>query len=163
MIGYLKELEARVEELESCMDLGEYTARPRRSELEMAEQTSNNYESMKIENGKKVCINKRKASDTYEDGLPLNVQLSIREEEVLIQMKCAYREYILLDIMDEINNLHLDVQSVQSSTVDGILTVTLKSKVCAFSSFILLFFPFSKFKFNELDFSFEGQQLHLQG
>ncbi|OAY62294.1 transcription factor GLABRA 3 isoform X2 [Manihot esculenta] len=56
MIGYLKELEARVEELESCMDLGEYTARPRRSELEMAEQTSDNYESMKIENGNTYCL-----------------------------------------------------------------------------------------------------------
>ena len=53
------------------------------------------------------------------------------EKEVVVEMKCAYREYILLDIMDEINNLYLDVHSVQSSTTDGILTLTLKSKVCA--------------------------------
>nr|AST25602.1 lMYC10 [Hevea brasiliensis] len=139
MIRYLEELEARVEELESCKNLVEYTARPRRSELEMAEKTSDNYENMKFENGKKVWIKKRKASFIYEtepelnvmvteDVLPTDVKVSMREKEVLIEMKCAYREYILLDIMDEINNLHLDVHSVQSSSIDGILTASLKSK-----------------------------------
>ncbi|KAJ9188336.1 hypothetical protein P3X46_003702 [Hevea brasiliensis] len=113
MIRYLKELEARVEELESCMDSVEYTERPRRNDFDMAEQTSDNYENKATENGKKLWLNKRKASDIYVTDPELNEM------------------YILLDIMDEINNLHLDVHSVQSSTIDGILTVTLKSKFCA--------------------------------
>lgn len=66
-----------------------------------------------------------------DQDVPSNVKVAMREKEVEVEMKCSYREYILLDIMDEINNLHLDVHSVQSSTIDGILTVTLKSKVCA--------------------------------
>ncbi|XP_043812980.1 transcription factor MYC1 isoform X2 [Manihot esculenta] len=139
MIKYLQELEARVEELESCMDLAEYTAGPRRNDLDMVEQTSDNYENKNTDNEKKLWTSKRKASDIYEtvteldemvsdQDVPSNVKVSMREKEVEVEMKCSYREYILLDIMDEINNLHLDVHSVQSSTIDGILTVTLKSK-----------------------------------
>eukprot|EP00257_Ricinus_communis_P024259 XP_015584416.1 transcription factor EGL1 isoform X1 [Ricinus communis] len=136
MIRYLKELEARVEDLESCVESVDYIARPKRNYMDMAEQTSDNYD--KIGKDNKHWMNKMKVSDIYytdlefcevsEDGLPSDVKVSMREKEVVIEMKCAYREYILLDIMDEISNLHLDVHSVQSSTTDGILTLTLKSK-----------------------------------
>ncbi|KAF2282592.1 hypothetical protein GH714_043221 [Hevea brasiliensis] len=155
MIRYLKELEARVEELESCMDSVEYTERPRRNDFDMAEQTSDNYENKATENGKKLWLNKRKASDIYVTDPELNEM------------------YILLDIMDEINNLHLDVHSVQSSTIDGILTVTLKSKFCAegqsrkspFTAFSSYFIVHNshKLKSDELHFSFKEQQLHLLG
>lgn len=139
-IKYLKELEARVEELESCMDSVDFEGRARRNQ-DIIEHTSDNYDIKKIDNGKKHWINKRKACDiddtdpelnrvVPEDGLPLDVKVSIKEQEVLIEMRCPYREYILLDVMDVINNLHLDAHSVQSSALDGILTLTLKSKVC---------------------------------
>uniref|UniRef100_A0A2N9FJ76 BHLH domain-containing protein n=1 Tax=Fagus sylvatica TaxID=28930 RepID=A0A2N9FJ76_FAGSY len=137
-IKYLKELEARVEELESCMDSVDFEARARRNQ-DIVEQTSDNYDNKKIDNGRKHWINKRKASDidetdpelnrvVPEEGLPLDVKVSIKEQEVLIEMRCPYREYILLDVMDAINNLHMDAHSVQSSALDGILTLTLKSK-----------------------------------
>ncbi|XP_065859555.1 transcription factor EGL1 [Euphorbia lathyris] len=134
MISYLKELKARVEELESCTDSVDHCTKPQKN---YPEQISDNSDDNRG-NGKKLWINKRKASDIYktdaevrdedEDGLLSDVKVSIREKEVIIELKCCYREYILLDIMDEINNLHLDVVSVQSSTVDGILILTLKSK-----------------------------------
>ncbi|KAL4621939.1 hypothetical protein ACB092_06G263200 [Castanea dentata] len=137
-IKYLKELEARVEELESCMDSVDFEGRARRNQ-DIIEHTSDNYDIKKIDNGKKHWINKRKACDidetdlelnrvVPEDGLPLDVKVSIKEQEVLIELRCPYREYILLDVMDGINNLHLDAHSVQSSALDGILTLTLKSK-----------------------------------
>jgi hypothetical protein len=140
-IKYMKELEARVEELESCMDSVDFEARARRKYLDMVEQISDNYDKKKIDNGRKSWINKRKACDIVEtdpelnraipeDGLPLDVKVSIKEREVLIEMRCPYREYILLDVMDAINNLHLDAHSVQSTAPNGILTLTLKSKVC---------------------------------
>lgn len=139
-IKYLKELEARVEELESCMVSVDFEARARRKYLDIVEQISDNYDRKKIDNGRKPWINKRKACDmdetdpelnegVPEDGLPLDVKVSIKELEVLIEMRCPYREYILLDVMDAINNLHLDAYSVQSSAPNGILTLTLKSKV----------------------------------
>ncbi|KAF5464263.1 hypothetical protein F2P56_014353 [Juglans regia] len=138
-IKYLKELEARVEELESCMASVDFEARARRKYLDIVEQISDNYDRTKIDNGRKPWINKRKACDmdetdpelneaVPEDGLPLDVKVSIKEQEVLIEMRCPYREYILLDVMDAINNLHLDAYSVQSSSPNGILTLTLKSK-----------------------------------
>ncbi|WCJ22793.1 basic helix-loop-helix (bHLH) DNA-binding superfamily protein [Euphorbia peplus] len=132
MIRYLNELKARVEELESCTDSVDDCTKPQKN---YPEQISDNSD----DNGKKLWINKRKASDIYktdaeirdeddEDGFSSDVKVSMNETEVNIELKCRYREYILLDIMDEINNLHLDVVSVQSSTVDGMLSLTLKSK-----------------------------------
>lgn len=140
-IKYLKELEARVEELESCMDITDSKTRTRRQYLEVLEQTSDNYETRKIYKGMKPWVNKRKACDldesdaelnriTIKEGKPWDVKVNMKEQEVMIEMKCPYREYILLDIMDAMNSMHLDAHTVQSSIVDGALILTLKSKVC---------------------------------
>lgn len=136
-IKYLKELEARAEEMESCMDTVEAIAR--RKYLDRAEKTSDNYDKIKMDTVKKPWLNKRKACDIDEtdpdlnrlvprESLPLDVKVILKEQEVLIEMRCPYREYILLDIMDAINNLYLDAHSVQSSTLDGVLTLSLTSK-----------------------------------
>ncbi|PRQ58069.1 putative transcription factor bHLH family [Rosa chinensis] len=136
-IKYLKELEARAEEIESCMDTVEAIAR--RKFLERAEKASDNYDKTKTGNPKKPWINKRKACDIDEsdpelnrlvskESLPLDVKVSVKEQEVLIEMRCPYREYILLDIMDAVNSLYLDAHSVQSSTLNDVLTLSLKSK-----------------------------------
>ncbi|XVF33331.1 hypothetical protein REPUB_Repub17cG0159200 [Reevesia pubescens] len=141
-IKYLKKLEARVEELESCKDSMDFEARPRRNCLDVVEQTSDNYETRKVNNVKKSCINKRKACDIDEShqtgseldrvipkhGLTPDVKVSIKELEVIIEIRCPSREFLLLDIMDAINNLHLDAHTVQSSTLEGVVLVTLKSK-----------------------------------
>ncbi|KAK8711281.1 hypothetical protein V6N13_146566 [Hibiscus sabdariffa] len=142
-IKYLKELEARIDELESCKNSMEFEPRPRRNCLDVVEQTSDNYENRKVSNVKKSWINKRKASDidesrpetgsglnrgTAKDGLTPEVIVSIKELEVIIEIWCLSREFLLLDIMEAINKLHLDVHIIQSSTLDGRVTLTLKSK-----------------------------------
>ncbi|KAK6918383.1 Transcription factor MYC/MYB N-terminal [Dillenia turbinata] len=137
-IEYLKELEAKVEELESFREL-EVEARARRKYPDVVEQTSDNYDNKKIDNGKKPWLNKRKACDidesdpefdkvVFKDGVGLDIKVSIKELEVLIDMRCPWREYLLLDVMDAMNNLQLDAHTVQSSTVDGVLTLSLKTK-----------------------------------
>ncbi|KAL9435110.1 hypothetical protein AB3S75_021384 [Citrus x aurantiifolia] len=136
-IKYLKKLEARVEELESYMYSVDSEPWPKRNYTEMVEQTSDNYDNKKLDNHKKPWINKRKACDIDETDPELNkvvpkdgladVKVSIQEMDVLIEMRCPSREYILLDIMDAINNLHLDAYSVVSSNLDGVLTLALKS------------------------------------
>ncbi|GAB4861740.1 hypothetical protein Ancab_036995 [Ancistrocladus abbreviatus] len=134
-----KELEARVEELETSINGAESEERTRRRHSDVMEQTSDNYENKRSESGKKPWINKRKACDIDEtepefskvipiDNLPLDIKVSIREHEVLIEMRCSWREYLLLDILEAMNNLNLDTHTVQSSTLDGILTLSLKSK-----------------------------------
>ncbi|KAI4325898.1 hypothetical protein MLD38_031262 [Melastoma candidum] len=91
-ILYLKELEARVEELESSMEATELEAR------------------------------------SQSKGLGSEVKINIKDGEVLIEIKCPYREYMLVGILKAINNLQLDAWLVQSSNLDGILSLTLSSK-----------------------------------
>ncbi|KAK8693518.1 hypothetical protein V6N13_071100 [Hibiscus sabdariffa] len=142
-IQYLKELEARIEELESGKNSMEFEARPRRNCMDVVEQTSDNYENRKVGNVKKSWINKRKACDIDEslhenvsdlnrgapkDGLTPHVKVSMKEMEVIIEIRCASREFLLLDIMEAMNSLHLDAHTVQSSILNGLVTLILKSK-----------------------------------
>lgn len=139
-IEYLQELERRVEELESCKELTELEARTRRKPQDAIERTSDNCGSYKSGNNKKPPANKRKACnidkteqemdyDISKDTSTDNITVSINEKDVLIEMKCPWREGLLLEIIDAASHLHLDSHSVQSSTIDGILYLTIKSKV----------------------------------
>ncbi|MBA0680628.1 hypothetical protein Goari_012317 [Gossypium aridum] len=130
-IEYLQALERRVAELESC----------RKSEARTKiERTSDNYGNNKTNNGKKSSLSKRKAYDVVDeadqeigyvaskDGSTDNVTLSMNNKELLIEFKCPWREGILLEVMDALSILNLDCHSVQSSTTEGILSLTIKSK-----------------------------------
>ncbi|KAJ6703584.1 TRANSCRIPTION FACTOR EGL1 [Salix viminalis] len=136
-IQYLQELERKVEELESRRELLE--AITKRKPQDTVERTSDNYGSNKIGNGKNSLTNKRKAPDIDEmesdtnqniskDGSADHTIVSMNKEDVLIEIKCLWREGILLELMDAASHLHLDSHSVESSTTDGILSLTIKSK-----------------------------------
>lgn len=139
-IAYLRELQSRVEELESCGISMEVEAKSRRKPHDMVERTSDNCRTHVTGSGKKLFVNKRKASDidsmepetnsvVQRDVSADNLTVKINDRTVLIEMRCSWREGVLLDIINEVNNLHLDSHSVQSSTIDGILSLTIKSKV----------------------------------
>ncbi|CAL5434056.1 unnamed protein product [Camellia sinensis] len=130
-IEHLEELKRRVEELESCMVA---------KRQDSAEWTSDNNGNDHIGNRKKASKNKRKASDINEmeteinrallkDKLTDNVTVSTIEKDVVIEIRCPWREFVLLEIVDAISRLHLDSHSVQSTNIDGILSLTIKSKV----------------------------------
>lgn len=113
-IEYVQELERKVKELESC-----------RAKLEA------NYDNSKTSRAKK-----RKSRDIYESEAEFerfatadNINVSINEKDVQIEIKCPWREGMLLEIMDAISNLHLYSHTVQSSTNRGILSLTIKSEV----------------------------------
>ncbi|KAF9685830.1 hypothetical protein SADUNF_Sadunf03G0094900 [Salix dunnii] len=136
-IQYLQELERKVEELESRRELLE--AITKRKPQDTVERISDNYGSNKIGNGKNSLTNKRKAPDIDEmesdtnhniskDGSADHTTVSINKEDVLIEIKCLWREGILLEIMDAASHLHLDSHSVESSIIDGILSLTIISK-----------------------------------
>ncbi|XP_021668380.1 transcription factor GLABRA 3 isoform X2 [Hevea brasiliensis] len=138
-IEYLQQMERRVEELESCRDSTELEARTRRKRQDAIERTSDNYGSYKIRNNKKPLVNKRKACniDETEPGMDYdiskdtstdNIIVCMNDKDVLIEIKCPWREGLLLEIIDAATQLHLDSHSVQSSTIDGILSLTIKSK-----------------------------------
>uniref|UniRef100_A0A1D1Z6E0 Transcription factor GLABRA 3 n=1 Tax=Anthurium amnicola TaxID=1678845 RepID=A0A1D1Z6E0_9ARAE len=136
-IKYLKELENRVDNLESYLELRDSEARGRKHP-DITERTSDNYGRDIIASGKKYSICKRKACEVKEQGFEnclilskdgmMDINVTIIEKEVVIQMSCPWRDYLLLEIVDAISNLHLEAHSVQSSNVDGNLSLTIKSK-----------------------------------
>ncbi|KAL6986257.1 endoglucanase 3 [Sarracenia purpurea var. burkii] len=137
-IEYLKELGRRVEELDSCREAEEIDIRrTRRKPHVFAERTSENHGSNKK---KPSTINKRKACEFDEVGTGSSrvllkesktdeVSVSMIEKDVLIEITCPWREFLLLEIMDSISQLQLDSHSVQSTNIDGILSLTIKSKL----------------------------------
>ncbi|KAF3340246.1 transcription factor GLABRA 3 [Carex littledalei] len=138
-IDYVKELERRVEELESCRELFDHESKARRkNHLDIAERTSDNYCVKGMQNGKKIASNKRKACDIDEtetehhwvfskDG-HLDINVTMSDREALVVMHCQWREFLLLEILEAIGNLYLDPVSVQSTISDSILGLTIKAK-----------------------------------
>ncbi|EXB37347.1 hypothetical protein L484_024273 [Morus notabilis] len=139
-IEYLKELERRIEELESCRELEDLEPKTRRKPQDAREGTSDNYGNKKNDKAKKPSVNKRKACDMEEVGPYTNhtvskdssadsIAVSMKNKVVIIEIRCPWREGLLLEIIDALSNLHLDSHSVQSSTVDGIISLIIQSTV----------------------------------
>ena len=138
-IEYLKKLEKRIRELEASKELVDIENRTKRATQDMVERTSDNYCDNGNGNGKKPMSNKRKVRHIDErsgeidslaakDSSMINVNMS--NNEVVIEMKCPWSERAMLDIMEAANGLQLDFDTVQSSTADGNLYLTMKAKVC---------------------------------
>ncbi|KAE9605407.1 putative transcription factor bHLH family [Lupinus albus] len=132
-IKYLKQLEARVKELDSYMDIVDSAAKTKRKCPDVLEQISDNYGARKIYKVMKpLCVTDETDTEIErvinDEAKPMNVKVDMKDEDVLIEMKCIYREYLMHDIMDALNNLYLDSHTVESSTIDGVLTLALKAK-----------------------------------
>ncbi|XP_028767443.1 transcription factor GLABRA 3 isoform X2 [Neltuma alba] len=143
-IEYLKKLEKKVRELEARRESKDSETRTKRTPQDVVERTCDNYCNNRSDNGKKPAMNKRKACDIDEteiDSVRLkdisnNVTICMNDNDVLVELKCPRREGVLLEIMEAVSNLHLDFHSVHSSEADGILHLTIKSKItgAAFTS-----------------------------
>ncbi|XP_050378705.1 transcription factor GLABRA 3-like isoform X2 [Argentina anserina] len=138
-IEYLKDLEKRVEELETSQASSDLEATIKRTTRENSEKTSDSCCNNKTNNVKKPLVYKRKARDFDETepeinyaasktNLSDNVKVSMNNKDALIEMRFPWREGVLLEIMDVTSSLHLDTHSVQSSTTDGILSLTIQSR-----------------------------------
>ncbi|KAK8483791.1 hypothetical protein V6N13_021583 [Hibiscus sabdariffa] len=133
-IDYLQDLVRRVEELESCRELTESETRTKRTTRDHVERTSDNYGNNKVTNGKKSSyLNKRKACEDIDyvaskDGSTDNLSVSMNNKDLVIQFRCRWQDGILFEIIDALSILDLDCHSVQSSTIDGILSMTISSK-----------------------------------
>uniref|UniRef100_A0A166FMF6 BHLH domain-containing protein n=1 Tax=Daucus carota subsp. sativus TaxID=79200 RepID=A0A166FMF6_DAUCS len=138
-IEYLRNLEKRVEGLESQKELVDVEARRGKRIFNVIESTSDNYGDMRVSYSKKQVLNKRKGSGTnamnainqlhQEDNKTDDVKVSKTGKGIVIEIECPWREELFVDIMGAINNLHLDSHSVQSSKIDGNLSLTINSKV----------------------------------
>ncbi|KAF3778941.1 Transcription factor GLABRA 3 [Nymphaea thermarum] len=131
-IEYLKELERKVEELETFKELVGRKRYP-----DVAERTSDNYANTMA--SKKHCKAERNASTCNEPKSEIqwvlckdsitDVMVTVTEADVAVEIQCPWRESLLLEIVQAMNELQLDSQSVESSIVDSIFKLSLKAKV----------------------------------
>ncbi|XP_047160279.1 transcription factor EGL1-like [Vigna umbellata] len=136
-IEYLKKLERRIKELEVQRGIANMEPGTRRSPQDMVERTSDHYFS-KNNNGKKSVVKKRKVCGVDETGKEINsdalkgsyandITVRTSDNEIVIEMKCPARAGKLLEIMEAVNSLSIDFNSVQSTEADGNLYLTIKS------------------------------------
>nr|ABY26920.1 putative anthocyanin regulator [Ipomoea hederacea] len=140
-IEYLKDLKTRVWEAESQKEGFELNARMGRNckDCDDAERTSDNCGTNIIDNNKKPSSKKRKASETEgasksiaKNGSARDVAVSVTDEDVTIEIGCQWSEGVLIKIIQALNNLHLDCETIQSSNGDdGTLSVSVKCKMKA--------------------------------
>ncbi|XBI93965.1 hypothetical protein VPH35_030710 [Triticum aestivum] len=120
-IAYLRELEQKVEELESN--------RAAATAVRKLHDVS----------GKKVLAgSKRKASELGGDDadrvlskedVPSNVvNVTVTEKEVLLEVQCRWKELLMTQVFDAIKSLRLDVLSVRASTPDGLLALKIRAQ-----------------------------------
>ncbi|ESQ29020.1 hypothetical protein EUTSA_v10023356mg [Eutrema salsugineum] len=129
-IEYLQELQRRVQELESCRESTNTEIRiamKRKKPEDEDERASANCMNSKRKESD-VNVGEDEPADTGYAGLTDNLRIGSFGNEVVIELRCAWREGILLEIMDVISDLNLDSHSVQSSTGDGLLCLTVNCK-----------------------------------
>ncbi|XP_062226402.1 anthocyanin regulatory R-S protein-like isoform X4 [Phragmites australis] len=128
-IAYLKELERRVQELESREDLISHPVETRgqkRHDKEIIE--------------KRACGAKRKKDTELradmegehnwvlsKDGTS-NITVTVTEKDVLLEVQCRWEELMVTRVFDAIKSLHLDVLSVQASTTDGFMGLKIRAQ-----------------------------------
>lgn len=109
-IAYLKELQRRVQELESRRQGGSGCV------------------------SKKVCVgsNSKRKSPEFAGGakehpwvLPMdgtsNVTVTVSDTDVLLEVQCRWEKLLMTRVFDAIKSLHLDALSVQASALDGFM------------------------------------------
>lgn len=139
-IEYLRELERKVQDLEAYKEATERESTTQSRAHDAMERTSDNYGNSKLGSITKLLGNKKRASDV-EKTAPENkrtrsssstdsITISITDKDVLIEMRCSWRQCVLIQVMEALTQLNLESQSVQSSNTDGILSLSISAKVC---------------------------------
>ncbi|KAG6408043.1 hypothetical protein SASPL_131045 [Salvia splendens] len=137
-IEYLRELERKVQDLEAYKEATERESTTQSRAHDAMERTSDNYGHSKLGSITKLLGNKKRASDV-EKTAPENkrarsssstdsITISITDKDVLIEMRCSWRQCVLIQVMEALTQLNLESQSVQSSNTDGILSLSINAK-----------------------------------
>ncbi|KAG6399328.1 hypothetical protein SASPL_140804 [Salvia splendens] len=137
-IEYLRELERKVQDLEAYKEAMERESTTQSKAHDAMERTSDNYGNSKLGSIPKLLGNKRRASDverttsenkrTRSSSSTDSITISITDKDVLIEMRCSWRQCVLIQVMEALTQLNLDSQSVQSSNTDGILSLSINAK-----------------------------------
>ncbi|KAF8702431.1 hypothetical protein HU200_032807 [Digitaria exilis] len=129
-IAYVKELQQRVQELESNREPISRSFQTTR----LARRHDNGIVRKKVSAG-----SKRKGSELggdmerehpwvpSKDGTS-NVTVTVSHKDVLLEVQCRWEELLMTRVFDAIKSLHLDVLSVQASVPDGFMGLKIRAQ-----------------------------------
>ncbi|ONK76768.1 uncharacterized protein A4U43_C03F31930 [Asparagus officinalis] len=118
-IEYVKQLKRRIQELESRNKITE-------SDQKCKARVHNTRKLRVVEHRK---LTESKSSTITVEALSSSVQVSIIDNNALIELQCPYRERLLMHIMQTLDQLKLEITSIKSSSVNGMLSAQLQAKV----------------------------------
>ncbi|XP_011625677.1 basic helix-loop-helix protein A isoform X2 [Amborella trichopoda] len=148
-IEYVKQLRKRIQDLESRNRQMEINLKTRASvssetqKLSSTKDRTNSNTSAVLttaqtlnDRSRTMALDKRKRhilegarTKMAAGGCITDVQVSIIESDALLELQCPYRNRLLLEIMQTLNELHFETQSVQSSSDNGVLIAEFRAKV----------------------------------
>lgn len=119
-IAYLKELERRVQELES----GKKVSRPPKRKP-CSERIIGGGDAGAVKEHHHWVLSES------QEGTPSNVRVIVMDKDELhLEVHCRWKELMMTRLFDAIKSLRLDVLSVQASAPDGLLGLKIRAKVC---------------------------------
>ncbi|XBH96182.1 hypothetical protein VPH35_086620 [Triticum aestivum] len=120
-ITYLRELEQRVEELETSRAPSSHPNEAMGRGLH------------EVVGGKKIKLStgsKRKVleMEREDNDCPSNiVNVTVMDKEVLLEVQCRWKELLMTRVFDAIKSLRLDIVSVHASTPEGLLDLKIRA------------------------------------
>ncbi|XP_068658609.1 transcription factor BHLH42-like isoform X1 [Aristolochia californica] len=145
-IEYVKQLRKKIQDLESRNRHAETDERSKlgaethkcNNSKEPSERPASNSANHGSDRTRISTINKRKVRVVEESSnaktriiSPVNnsLQVSIIENDALLEMQCPYKEGLLLEIMQTMYQLRMEVTAVQSSSANGVIVAKLRAMV----------------------------------
>ncbi|KAL2937052.1 Basic helix-loop-helix protein A [Bienertia sinuspersici] len=113
-IEYVKELRRKIEELEGRTKSEEERGKRKTRVVEERHSSGD------------IVGGGTKAKATQQETM---IEVSIIESDALIEVKCQFKEGLLLDIMIILRDMRLEVTTVQSNVNNGFLVAELRAKV----------------------------------
>ncbi|XP_038682780.1 transcription factor BHLH42-like isoform X2 [Tripterygium wilfordii] len=140
-IEYVKQLRNKIQDLEASnrqmeTDQRSRSGEPQRSSsLNLKEQRSGVTVVDRARVGLGPGSEKKKLRIVEGSGSPAvieagtSVEVSIIESDALLELQCAHREGLLLDIMQLLRELRIETTAVQSSSNNGVFVAELRARV----------------------------------
>ncbi|OEL21937.1 Anthocyanin regulatory Lc protein [Dichanthelium oligosanthes] len=129
-IAYVKELQRRVQELESSREpiisrpSGETTRLTRRHDDEVIKVSAGSKRKGSELGGD---VERQRPWTLSKDGAS-NVTVTVSDKDVLLEVQCRWEELLLTRVFDAIKSLHLDVLSVQASAPEGFMGLKIQAQ-----------------------------------
>ncbi|CAL5093553.1 unnamed protein product [Urochloa decumbens] len=136
-IAYLKELEQKVQDLESCKDNQTATrpaARRHVDEVVGTKKVAVSVGDAKRKKGSELHAGddrRTKEQRHSSKDCPSNISITVTGKEVLLDVQCRWKERLVARVFDAVKGLRLNVLSVQSSTLNGLLGLKFASSSAA--------------------------------